>query len=330
MSVSAVAVVAVASLTGAPVLPDTRGVSTAPEQTVRALTVVRGACPHDCPDTCAWEVTVEDGRAVKLRGVKEHPFTRGGLCAKVNHYLERVYSPERLLHPLRRTGPKGEAPFERDRLGRGARRDRRPARRRSSPSTAARRSCPTATWARRAWCRRPRSTGASSRGSGRPGSSARSADRRPRRATPRRRAARRGCSRRTSATAGSSCSGGRTRSSPTCTCGRSSRRRGKNGARVVVIDPVRDAHRAVGRLARAAAARHRRRARARAHARDRGRGPARRRLRRAPHGGVRAAPRSGSRSTRPSAWRRSPGLAEDEIVELARAYATTRPRRSAR
>ena len=76
-------------------------------------TVVRGACPHDCPDTCAWEVTVEDGRAVQLRGLKEHPYTQGRLCAKVNHYVERVYSPERLLHPLRRVGEKGDRRFER-------------------------------------------------------------------------------------------------------------------------------------------------------------------------------------------------------------------------
>jgi anaerobic selenocysteine-containing dehydrogenase len=76
-------------------------------------TVIRGACPHDCPDTCAWEVTVRDGVAEKLVGVEEHPFTRGGLCAKVSHFLERTYSPDRLRHPLIRTGPKGEGTFER-------------------------------------------------------------------------------------------------------------------------------------------------------------------------------------------------------------------------
>ena len=75
--------------------------------------IVQGACPHDCPDTCAWQVTVEDGRAVGLRGDPTHPFTRGTLCAKVNHYIERAQSPERLLHPLRRTGPKGSGQFER-------------------------------------------------------------------------------------------------------------------------------------------------------------------------------------------------------------------------
>jgi anaerobic selenocysteine-containing dehydrogenase len=75
--------------------------------------VVRGGCAHDCPDTCSWDVTVEDGRAVKLAGVADHPYTRGGLCAKVNNYLDRVYSPDRVLHPLRRCGPKGEGRFER-------------------------------------------------------------------------------------------------------------------------------------------------------------------------------------------------------------------------
>ena len=58
-------------------------------------------------------MTVEDGRAVRLAGVADHPYTNGGLCGKVNRYLDRVYSPDRVLHPLRRTGPKGEARFER-------------------------------------------------------------------------------------------------------------------------------------------------------------------------------------------------------------------------
>ena len=75
--------------------------------------IVRGACPHDCPDTCAMLVTVEAGRAVGVRGDPDHPFTRGGLCVKVNNYEQRVYSPDRVLHPLRRTGPKGSGQFER-------------------------------------------------------------------------------------------------------------------------------------------------------------------------------------------------------------------------
>jgi anaerobic selenocysteine-containing dehydrogenase len=76
-------------------------------------TIVRGACPHDCPDTCAMLVTVEDGRAIAVRGDPEHPFTRGALCVKVNDYIERVYSPDRVLHPLRRAGAKGSGKFER-------------------------------------------------------------------------------------------------------------------------------------------------------------------------------------------------------------------------
>jgi anaerobic selenocysteine-containing dehydrogenase len=69
--------------------------------------VVYTACPHDCPDACSVLVTVEDGRAVRIGGNPEHPVTRGFLCAKVSKYLERVYSPERLLYPMRRVAPKG-------------------------------------------------------------------------------------------------------------------------------------------------------------------------------------------------------------------------------
>lgn len=75
--------------------------------------IVQGACPHDCPDTCAWRVTVKNGRAVAMQGDSDHPFTRGGLCAKVNHFIERTHGPERLLHPMRRVGPKGSGQFER-------------------------------------------------------------------------------------------------------------------------------------------------------------------------------------------------------------------------
>ncbi|AUM01250.1 molybdopterin oxidoreductase family protein [Zoogloeaceae bacteirum Par-f-2] len=76
-------------------------------------TTVRAACPHDCPDTCAMEVTVADGRAVKLRGAADMPFTHGALCTKVAHYLERVYSDQRLLYPMKRIGAKGEGRFTR-------------------------------------------------------------------------------------------------------------------------------------------------------------------------------------------------------------------------
>lgn len=75
--------------------------------------VVHAVCPHDCPDTCGMTVTVEEGRAIALGGDPDHRFTQGFLCVKVNHYLERVYSPERILHPLKRVGKKGEGRFER-------------------------------------------------------------------------------------------------------------------------------------------------------------------------------------------------------------------------
>src|SRR6185369_8002798 len=74
---------------------------------------VRGACPHDCPDACAMLVTVQSGRAVRVAGDPDHPFTRGFLCAKVNRYVERTYHRDRLLHPMRRVGPKGSGRFER-------------------------------------------------------------------------------------------------------------------------------------------------------------------------------------------------------------------------
>jgi anaerobic selenocysteine-containing dehydrogenase len=74
-------------------------------------TVVRGACHHDCPDTCVWDATVVDGRVTRLRGNADHPTTRGELCPKVNRFLDRVYHPDRLLAPLRRTGPKGSGSY---------------------------------------------------------------------------------------------------------------------------------------------------------------------------------------------------------------------------
>src|SRR5271169_5532199 len=69
--------------------------------------VVHAACPHDCPDACGVLITIEDSRATKIQGDPEHPVTRGFLCAKVAKYLDRVYSPDRILYPMRRVGPKG-------------------------------------------------------------------------------------------------------------------------------------------------------------------------------------------------------------------------------
>jgi molybdopterin guanine dinucleotide-containing S/N-oxide reductase-like protein len=71
--------------------------------------VVHAACPHDCPDACGVLIAVEDGRATKIKGDPEHPVTRGFLCAKVAKYLDRVYSPDRVLYPMRRIGSKGPA-----------------------------------------------------------------------------------------------------------------------------------------------------------------------------------------------------------------------------
>lgn len=78
-----------------------------------AVTTVRAACPHDCPDTCAIRVTVQHGRAIRVQGDPDHPPTHGALCTKVSRYPERTYHPGRVLHPLRRAGPKGSGRFER-------------------------------------------------------------------------------------------------------------------------------------------------------------------------------------------------------------------------
>jgi anaerobic selenocysteine-containing dehydrogenase len=75
--------------------------------------VVRAACPHDCPDTCAMLVTIEDGKAIAVRGDPKHPTTGGTLCTKVARYIDRTYSRDRVLHPMRRVGRKGEGRFAR-------------------------------------------------------------------------------------------------------------------------------------------------------------------------------------------------------------------------
>ena len=73
---------------------------------------VKGCCPLDCQDSCSWTVESRTG-ASRVEGAKEHPITRGVLCAKVRDYEPRLTAPDRVLHPLRRTGAKGEAQFER-------------------------------------------------------------------------------------------------------------------------------------------------------------------------------------------------------------------------
>ncbi len=96
--------------------PNTEHAAQADTEADTELRYVNGACHHDCPDSCGWTVTVDDSGpepvAVKLRGTPEHPFSQGELCPKVNRFLDRVYSPQRLLHPLRRVGPKGTGQFE--------------------------------------------------------------------------------------------------------------------------------------------------------------------------------------------------------------------------
>jgi anaerobic selenocysteine-containing dehydrogenase len=77
-----------------------------------ALTVVKNVCPLDCPDTCSMRVTVKDGVAIELRGDSDHRFTQGFLCQKMARFLDRVYSPDRLLQPMKRIGQKGEGRFE--------------------------------------------------------------------------------------------------------------------------------------------------------------------------------------------------------------------------
>ena len=74
---------------------------------------VLGACPHDCPDTCSLLTTVQNGVAIKVQGNPAHPHTAGSLCTKVSRYPERTYHSERILHPLKRIGPKGSGQFER-------------------------------------------------------------------------------------------------------------------------------------------------------------------------------------------------------------------------
>ncbi|HEY2155774.1 MAG TPA: molybdopterin oxidoreductase family protein [Isosphaeraceae bacterium] len=78
----------------------------------RPARVIKCVCPLDCPDTCSMEVVVEAGRAVALRGERDHPFTRGVLCGKMAAYLDHVYRDDRVLRPLRRVGPKGSGRFE--------------------------------------------------------------------------------------------------------------------------------------------------------------------------------------------------------------------------
>ncbi len=85
-------------------------VSTFPPAALGSFEVL-GACPHDCPDTCSLVTSVQDGVAIKVHGNANHAHTGGVLCTKVSRYTERSYHPERLLAPLKRSGPKGSGQY---------------------------------------------------------------------------------------------------------------------------------------------------------------------------------------------------------------------------
>ncbi len=74
---------------------------------------VHGVCPHDCYDTCGLEITAQDNQVIRIRGEQNHPITQGFACLKINRYQERLNHPDRVLYPLRRTGPKGSGKFTR-------------------------------------------------------------------------------------------------------------------------------------------------------------------------------------------------------------------------
>lgn len=77
------------------------------------VTQHHGGCPHDCPDTCSMVFHVKEGKLLKVEGNPDHPMTRGGLCVKLKDYEKRHYHPDRLLYPMKRTGPKGSKQFAR-------------------------------------------------------------------------------------------------------------------------------------------------------------------------------------------------------------------------
>ena len=269
---------------------------------------VLGACPLDCPDGCSWVVTVEDGQAVRLRGNREHPFTAGALCAKVNGYLEHTRAPDRLLYPLRRVGAKGSGEFERISWDEALRRDRRQAARASATSSAARRSGRSRAPARSATCR---------------GSKGRAGQRLWNVLGASRHdmticsiAGRFGATYVTGTAAGMDPETF-AQSKLILLWGTNTLTSGhhlwkfvlaarKNGAHIVAIDPLKTRTAGAGRRASRAAAGHRRRARARPAERDRRDGRPGRRL---PGASTRSAGRrsaNASSSTRRRGWRRSP------------------------
>jgi anaerobic selenocysteine-containing dehydrogenase len=84
-----------------------------PSMNAEPMKIIRAACPHDCPDTCALLVSVDNEKVIKVAGAPDHPPTDGVLCTKVARYTERLYHPDRLLYPMKRVGRKGEGRFVR-------------------------------------------------------------------------------------------------------------------------------------------------------------------------------------------------------------------------
>lgn len=77
------------------------------------MEIRKSVCPHDCPDTCALSVELEEGKILRITGDSEHPITRGVICEKARYYPERVYGKDRVLYPMKRSGPKGSGKFQR-------------------------------------------------------------------------------------------------------------------------------------------------------------------------------------------------------------------------
>jgi anaerobic selenocysteine-containing dehydrogenase len=78
------------------------------------IDIKHSTCPHDCPSACALDIEVIGGNTIgRVRGSKEQSYTAGVVCAKVARYAERIHHPERLMYPMRRTGPKGSGQFAR-------------------------------------------------------------------------------------------------------------------------------------------------------------------------------------------------------------------------
>ena len=289
------------------------------------MALVRGACPHDCPDTCAFHVDGRGRPRHQLAGRADHPITAGFLCGKVSDYLERVYSPERAAAPADPHGREGRGRVPPGVVGRGAGRRRGGHRDGDRSGTAPSRCCPTATSARMGVLqggamadRFMAAIGASKL--------VRTicASRRRRRARHRHRPVARGRPRGVAARAAIVCWGW----NPMSTAPHLWRlitMRAARGAKLVVVDPFRSRTARVADQHLRAAARHRRRARARHPARAARRGPRRRGVVPRERASATTSWSSGSGDYPSSAAPRSATSRADDIRELAREIASEQP-----